>query len=148
MGVIRDVTERQLQIAGIVLEGEKLFVEGKAGRSSQGKLFAEKETDKYSQSNLPLGDKEGVASPRNETKVQRAEAYEKKLADELLLIREKKQQLYEDWKEGMLTSADYEYRKEQLTEKQLQYEKEQEEQRKRVEQIKAEQEKMAALENC
>ncbi|MCI8286477.1 MAG: recombinase family protein [Lachnospiraceae bacterium] len=148
MGAIRGVAERQLQIAGIILERGRLSVQGESSGGSQRKPFTGKETDKYSRSNLSPGDKENAASSGNETKVRQAEAYEKELADELLLMREKRQQLYEDWKEGMLTSADYEYRKEQLAEKQLQYEKEQAEQRKRIEQNKAEQEKMAALENC
>lgn len=140
MGVVSDVAQRQLQIAGIILEQGRLSVERESDTRCKGKSFSEKKADG--------GSRERAAEPGNETEAQRAEAYEKELANELLSIREKRQQLYEDWKEGMLTAADYEYKKEKLTEKQLQYEKEQAEQRKRIEQSKAEQEKRAALEDC
>ena len=121
MEAVKNVTGRQLQMIGAVLE--------------QGRL-------------VPGSGKEGGTGFGKETGILFAEARERELGDALLSIRENRQQLYEGWKEGRLSPPDYEYRKEQLAKKQTQYEEEQAELKIRIERIKEEQANMAVLESC
>ncbi|MCI9191636.1 MAG: recombinase family protein [Lachnospiraceae bacterium] len=121
MEAVRGVTARHLQMIGVVID--------------QGRLSAG-------------SSKEGGTGFGKETGILLAEARERELVDALLSIRENRQQLYEDWKEGRLSPPDYEYRKEQLTKKQMQYEEEQAELKIRIEQIKEKQANMAVLESC
>ena len=135
MEAVKNVTGWQLQLIGAVLE--------------QGRLSAGSDMDGGRQGRLLSGSgKEGGIGFGKETGILLAEARERELVDALLSIRENRQQLYEDWKEGRLSPPDYEYRKEQLAQKQMQYEEEQAELKLRMEQIKEEQANMAVLESC
>lgn len=54
----------------------------------------------------------------------KAERQRKELASQLVDLKKKRQELYEDLKEGMLTRADFEYEREQLVGTQAQFEEE------------------------
>ncbi len=160
---VKNVTGRHLQLVGAVLEQGRLSVGSDMDDGRQGRLSAGSGTDGGREKRLSAGnDMDGGRQGRQfsergkeegtgfgkEAEILLAEARERKLTDTLFSIRENRQQLYEDWKEGMLSPPDYEYRKEQLAQKQMQYEEEQAQLKIRIEQIKEEQENMAVLESC
>ena len=149
MEAVRGVTARHLQMIGVVIDQGRLSAGSDTDGGREKRLSVESDIDGGRQGRLFSGSsKEGGTGFRKETGILPAEAHERELVDALLSIRENRRQLYEDWKEGRLSSPDYEYRKEQLVKKQMQYEEEQAELKIRIEQIKEEQANMAVLESC
>lgn len=98
MEIIRNTADRQLQLIGAVLE-------------------------QWNQIRDSGEDVDSSGRENGDTGVFFAER-EQELTLEILLIKRKKQELYEDMKDGMLAPADYERECGRLVEEQLQYERE------------------------
>lgn len=98
MEIIRNTADRQLQLIGAVLE-------------------------QWNQIRDSGEDVDGSGRKNGDTGVSFAER-EQELTLEILLIKRKKQELYEDMKDGMLAPADYERECGRLVGEQLQYERE------------------------
>lgn len=98
MEIIRNTADRQLQLIGAVLE-------------------------QWNQIRDSGEDVDGSGRKNGDTGVFFAER-EQELTLEILLIKRKKQELYEDMKDGMLAPADYERECGRLVGEQLQYERE------------------------
>lgn len=97
MELVRDTADRQLQLIGAVLEQWNQIRDNGEDADSAGK-----------------DGNAGVSSAERE----------KELAQEILSIKRKKQELYEDMKDGMLAPADYERERGRLAGEQLRYERE------------------------
>lgn len=93
METIRDVTNCQLQLYGIVLNEWRKQEESKGGMDSSRMV-------------------------REKADLQDVER-EKELEQKIMRIKRKRQELYEDMKEGMLAREDFEYERERLAKEQL-----------------------------
>ncbi|MCI9073803.1 MAG: recombinase family protein [Lachnospiraceae bacterium] len=98
MEIIRNTADRQLQLIGAVLEQwEQIKDKGDADNGGR---------DRDTDTGISLAERE------------------QELAREIFFIKKKKQELYEDMKDGMLAQADYERERGRIAGEQMRYEKE------------------------